>query len=91
MTLKTYIEELTELLGEVGDVDLYTAIDEEGNGYNKVCFSPGISYLSPYENQHRPDYLIPEKTSEEEYRHWLDENSLEEDEVKFLKKVILLN
>lgn len=90
MKLKEYIEELNRLLDEVGDVDLYTSIDDEGNGYNQICFSPEVRYLSPHEDKRHPDYLIPEREEDQILRYWLDENGIEEEDYKKLKRVVLL-
>lgn len=44
MKLAEYIEELKEILGEHGDLDLIYSSDDEGNRYDKVNYSPTILY-----------------------------------------------
>lgn len=43
-TLSKYITELQLLEDEYGDLPLYTADDDEGNGYTAVCHSPSVFY-----------------------------------------------
>lgn len=44
MKLSQYIEELQKVLKENGDLRCYYAMDDEGNGYQEVVFSPGMCY-----------------------------------------------
>lgn len=91
MFLSEYIKVLQEMMVEFGDTDmLYTAIDEEGNGYNKACYAPECRLLSPHDDEHRPENLIEPKSDGEPLEDWLDHNCLDEDDIPSLKKVILL-
>jgi hypothetical protein len=42
--LKDYIIELQALVEEHGDLPLYTADDDEGNGYTAVSYFPRLCY-----------------------------------------------
>lgn len=91
MLLSEYIEALQEMLAEIGDTDmLYTAVDAEGNGYNKACYAPELRMLSPHENEHRPEDLMDPQGEDEPLEDWLDNNCLDEEDIPKLKKVILL-
>jgi hypothetical protein len=48
MNLKTYHRKLTELLEkhpEAAKYKVITSCDEEGNGFNGVCYAPTIGYF----------------------------------------------
>ena len=45
MKLKEYIKKLKELEKKVGDVELIYGVDEEGNWFHSVYFSPSIKYV----------------------------------------------
>lgn len=91
MKLSDYIKKCKEILDEHGDIEsMFTAIDDEGNGYNSVSFGPEIRYLSPSENDWRPDYLISEQEEDQSLEDWLDDNCLDEEDIPKLKKVVLL-
>jgi len=74
--LKDYIIQLQALFEEHGDLPLYTANDDEGNGYTAVSYSPGL-YYTP-----KAEYRL-----EEIY----DEDEREEAEISVVPIVILLN
>jgi len=53
-TLKSYIDTLNHFLKEYPEaknLPIYTAIDDEWNGYNPVYFWPELGYLDPEDNQ----------------------------------------
>jgi hypothetical protein len=58
--LKDYIIELQALVEEHGDLPLYTADDDEGNGYTAVSYSPGLYYTS------KAEYRLDEVWDEED-------------------------
>jgi hypothetical protein len=94
--LSEYIKKLQDLLEEVGDtIDLYQSIDDEGNGFNLVEYSPSIRYLNKNEDWHRPDSLIPEKPDDESNEDYASDWGLElkkngEIDWSGFKKVVLL-
>lgn len=91
MTLSNYIKHSLDLLARVGDTDLlYTAIDDEGNGYNKSVYAPEIRYLANYENEKRPEVLIPEKEDGQSDEEWADEYGFDVEDIPNFKKVILM-
>ena len=47
MKLKDYIKSLKQIEKKYGDnLDLIYSIDEEGNGFKKVFYSPSVKYVS---------------------------------------------
>lgn len=47
MKLREFIENLNELVKQYPeslDMEVVTSKDDEGNGYNGVCFSPSVGY-----------------------------------------------
>lgn len=90
MKLTEYIQSLQGLLEEHGDIErLYTSIDDEGNGYNEIEWAPECRFLSPHEEDYRPENLI-QMQGEESLEAWLDNNCIDEEDIPNLKKVILL-
>lgn len=47
--LSEYIENLKDILEEYGDLDVVYAKDEEGNGFNEVCYTPSVGYYEDRE------------------------------------------
>lgn len=47
--LSEYIENLKDILEEYGDLKVVYAKDEEGNGFNEVCYAPSVGYYSDRE------------------------------------------
>jgi hypothetical protein len=45
MTAKEYLEKLKPLVEANPDLEVITARDDEGNGYNPVVFDPSIGYF----------------------------------------------
>ena len=58
MKLKEYLESLEKLYEEHGDIEVYYSIDEEGNDYKEVYYSPSFNYMTKDDNE---NYLIPEE------------------------------
>ena len=56
--LKEYIIELQAMVQEHGDLPLYTADDDEGNGYTAVYYSPEVCYTA--QAKHRLDEVYCE-------------------------------
>lgn len=46
MKLKEYIKSLKNLEKQYGEAELIYSIDEEGNGFDYVYFSPSVKYIS---------------------------------------------
>lgn len=47
--LSAYIDNLKDILEEYGDLDIVYAKDEEGNGFNEVCYTPSVGYYEDRE------------------------------------------
>lgn len=91
MFLSDYITSLRKLLNEHGDTDLiFTSIDDEGNGYNRVTYEPELRLLSPHEDSHRPEGLMEPQNTTESLEDWLADNYIDEEDVTELKTAILL-
>lgn len=56
INLKDYISKLQKISEEYGDLPLYTADDDEGNGYTAVCYSPSVCYAE--ETAHRLECIF---------------------------------
>lgn len=99
MKLKQYIEELQKLYDEHGDLVLYSAIDDEGNGYNQVYYGPGVRLLPSHEEEYRPENLVPMPEEGESLEEWSYDHCMEDyydEDTKELdlsecKKVVLIN
>lgn len=63
MLLSKYIEGLQKVLNEHGDLECYYAIDDEGNGYQKVIYNGTVFYTEYPE--YRLDIACPEDEIEE--------------------------
>ena len=48
MKVSEMIKNLQEFMNENGDIDCYYAVDDEGNGYNKVYYAPTLMYADGY-------------------------------------------
>lgn len=93
MKLSTYINDLKEILDVLGDTELlFTASDDEGNSYNRAGYSPDIRLIHSKNpsDEWRVDQLIEERKEGESLESWLDDNCLDEEDLKDLHKVVLL-
>lgn len=61
--LREYVNELNSLLEEYGDLPLYTADDDEGNGYTAVSYMPSVYYVE--ELRGRLDGIIGQDDKED--------------------------
>lgn len=50
------IEELKEILETEGDLEIYTAVDAEGNGYNQLHYAPTAMYREKGDD-YRPGFM----------------------------------
>ena len=93
MKLSNYIQELQEILDQLGDTELmFQARDAEGNGYNRVHYSPSICYVPKYEmNSHVIEECVCAPDPEEDYDNWLGCNGLEDANIEeeYVKGVLL--
>ena len=48
MKISEMIKNLQEFMAEHGDIDCYYAVDDEGNAYHEVYFSPSFRYVNEY-------------------------------------------
>lgn len=67
MKISKIIECLQEILDEEGDLEAYTAKDDEMNGFNPVCFDPTV-FRGEFEGK-RLESVIGLDESEEDYGH----------------------
>lgn len=44
MRLSEYIDGLKQILEKNGDLQVVYAVDEEGNSFNEIFFSPSVGY-----------------------------------------------
>ena len=70
MKLSKYIEGLQEILESRGDLDCYYAIDDEGNGYQKVVYSGTIFYIHECD---RGDYRLDSLYSTDDISDYPDD------------------
>lgn len=49
MKLQEYINNLQKVLDEHGDLDVVYAVDDEGNGFGEVHFTPTVGHYSDRE------------------------------------------
>ena len=91
MKLSAYIKDCQDILDRYGDIEyLFTSIDDEGNGYNQVTYSPEIRLLMNPGDDTRPDSLICPRHQDENVEDWLDNNCLDIEDVPLLERVVLL-
>ena len=50
MKISEMINNLQEFMEEHGDIDCWYAVDDEGNGYQEVCFDPSKYYVDEDKN-----------------------------------------
>ena len=48
MKISEMIKNLQEFMKENGDLDCYYAVDDEGNGYSEIHYTPSKYYVSKY-------------------------------------------
>ncbi len=53
------IENLNKIIKEHGDLEICYSIDDEGNGYEEVHFSPSIGILEEYDTFITENISIP--------------------------------
>lgn len=57
MKISKMIENLEKFIDDNGDLDCYYAIDDEGNGFGEVYYSPSLYYANDYGDVfNREDY-----------------------------------
>ena len=78
MKVSEMIKNLQDFMEENGDIDCYYAVDDEGNDYKEVYYSPTLMYENPY-----GDLYQVEEIEEDE--------SLDEEERTEFKKVCIVN
>ncbi len=62
MNVRELIEHLSKLDPEL---EVYTAIDAEGNGYNSLYYTPGIMFAPKFPNMYRLDEVFDEDDIED--------------------------
>lgn len=85
MRISEVIKNLQKIKKENGDLECFTAIDDEGNGYYRVFFDPSIKYII---NDIGERYVDLYHDKEELYNDY--ETSIEEGSIN-IKTVCLLN
>ena len=48
MKVSEMIKNLQEFMEENGDLDCYYAVDDEGNGYSEIHYTPSKYYVNEY-------------------------------------------
>lgn len=48
MKISEMIKNLQEFMEENGDLDCYYAVDDEGNGYSEIHYTPSKYYVNEY-------------------------------------------
>lgn len=56
MKISEMIKNLQEFMAEHGDLDCWYAIDDEGNGYQKVYYEPTLMYVDEYDDVFSENY-----------------------------------
>lgn len=46
MKVSEMIKNLQKFIKEHGDIDCYYAVDDEGNGYQKIHYEPSLYYIN---------------------------------------------
>ena len=77
MTVQELIEKLKKFPPEM---EVWTAIDDEGNGYNELSYDPTVM-VTPIDSKYRTDEMLNDDPGE------LEESGYDPDE---LKRVIVL-
>lgn len=67
MKLSEYIKNLEEALKQFGDHEVIYSIDDEGNSYQKVYFSPSFGFVEGIERNDRVNEFINNEEDLEEY------------------------
>ena len=80
VTLEQHIRSCQKLLSKHGNLELVYSIDDEGNGFQKIWWGPGIGYFSD-----RDSDFISEEYFEEESK------GMERYGNADYKKVVLIN
>lgn len=88
--LKEYIAELQEIFDKHGNLPMYTARDDEGNGYNIAGYSPEVRLLSDSEDSYRPDSLLSQRKDTQSIEDYCDKNCIDEEDIASLHMVVLL-
>jgi hypothetical protein len=64
MKISEMIEKLQELKDWHGDVECWYAVDDEGNGYSKIHYSPSIYYVNEYGDVMQSGDLVDEDSED---------------------------
>lgn len=86
MKLSEYIQKLQVVLGESGDLECYYSCDDEGNGFYKVNFDPGVSYTTSLD--WRLDCIF---SDQDEYDEDCEYNELEDEDKEELIPICIVN
>lgn len=93
MKLSKYIKQLQEILQQLGDTEhMFQSIDDEGNGYKHVHFSPSICYVPKHElDGNFIEGLVPQQDPEDSREEWLENWGITEEELSddYVKAVLL--
>ena len=85
MKLSKHIEQLEEILKDNGDLDVVYSIDEEGNSFNEVCFTPSFGH---YDKQYREYNSYDEL---DQLKEELIDDGEEVDEKDFIVNAVCIN
>ena len=76
MTISEMIKNLATILEEYGDLDCWYAKDDEGNEYQEIFYKPSVYYV-----REEDGYMC----------QYLDEDEMEDEEIKDFKEVCIVN
>lgn len=80
------VKELVESLLEIDqELEVYTAIDDEGNGYNHLHYHPGVFKVR---KEDASDYRLDAIYTEEDLASEIEEGNIDEDD-EFVDIVVI--
>ena len=70
MKISEMINNLQEFMAEHGDLDCWYAVDDEGNGYSEVHFTPSLYYTDDNgDEMYHPEDMADMYPEEQMYYH----------------------
>lgn len=75
MKISEMIKNLQKFMGQHGDLDCWYAVDDEGNEYHEVGYTPSLYYVNEYGEVVHPE----------------DAEEYDEEDMKYLVPVCIVN
>lgn len=75
MKVSEMIKNLQEFMETYGDIECWYAVDDEGNGYQKIHYEPTLYYINSYNEVYQSIEEIIEDLE-------IDEEDIEEEGIK---------